>query len=292
EQAGLQSIAGGVDGVQGLREIVISFHGFYRSKNLFAVYAHVRGRASEHGGLEQCAMTLASAQQLGSCRHRLLNPLRRALGIRLADKRSKVGGFVLRITHLQLGNTCEKSVQKFLIDTALDQNTLHRDAALSGVGESAGKPACCTTSANSTAVSGVCGAGFRTMVQPQAMAGATLWATRFNGKLNGVMAAMAPMGKRRTMPQRPAVEACRSIGRYSPPMRPASSAATVKVKTARSTSARAVLMGFPACRQILRANSSCRCAMPCATSRKIRWRSKAGKRHVVSNVRTAAAIAC
>src|SRR5207248_9926670 len=62
EQAGLQSIAGGVDGGQGLREIVISFHGFYRSKNLFAVYAHVRGRASEDGGLEQCTITLASAQ--------------------------------------------------------------------------------------------------------------------------------------------------------------------------------------------------------------------------------------
>src|ERR1022692_3538119 len=45
-----------------------------------------------------------------------------------------------------------------------------------------GHPACWITSASSSAVSGVSSAGLRTMEQPAAMAGATLWATRFKGK--------------------------------------------------------------------------------------------------------------
>ncbi len=50
-------------------------------------------------------------------------------------------------------------------------------------------------SASNSAESGVCGAGFSTMEQPAAMAGATLCATRFSGKLKGVMPATGPEGK-------------------------------------------------------------------------------------------------
>ena len=48
---------------------------------------------------------------------------------------------------------------------------------------------------------GVRSAGFSTKGQPQAMAGATLWATRFSGKLNGVMKEQGPIGTRRVIPR-------------------------------------------------------------------------------------------
>ena len=50
------------------------------------------------------------------------------------------------------------------------------------------------------APTGVLDAGLSTHGQPAAIAGATLWATRFMGKLNGVMKAHGPSGKRRTSP--------------------------------------------------------------------------------------------
>src|SRR3954463_9522973 len=93
------------------------------------------------------------------------------------------------------------------------------------------------------------------------------------------------------MPQRPVVNSCRSSGRYSPPMRAASSAATLKVNTARSTSARAVLMGLPASRAIMRANSSRFCWILAETARRISCRLNTGSLRVISNARTLAAIA-
>ena len=50
-----------------------------------------------------------------------------------------------------------------------------------------GQPVLSMISASISDEIGVCGAGFRMIGQPAAMAGATLWATRFSGKLNGVM---------------------------------------------------------------------------------------------------------
>ena len=49
---------------------------------------------------------------------------------------------------------------------------------------------------------GVALAGFTTIGAPTASDGATLCATRFNGKLNGVMPRTGPIGKRRRMPTR------------------------------------------------------------------------------------------
>ncbi|MCD6672375.1 MAG: hypothetical protein LT106_05920 [Burkholderiaceae bacterium] len=57
-----------------------------------------------------------------------------------------------------------------------------------------GRPASANTSCSSRAVSGVCGAGFRTTALPTASAGATLCKTRFSGKLNGAIASTRPIG--------------------------------------------------------------------------------------------------
>ncbi len=59
-----------------------------------------------------------------------------------------------------------------------------------------GSPASRKSSASFRAERGVTVAGFSTTPFPPAMAGPTLWATRFRGSLKGVMAAMTPMGHR------------------------------------------------------------------------------------------------
>ena len=51
---------------------------------------------------------------------------------------------------------------------------------------------------------------------PQAIAGATLWATRFNGKLNGEMPETGPMGNRRTSPVLPLADSVMSSCSTSP----------------------------------------------------------------------------
>src|SRR5687767_3946198 len=65
----------------------------------------------------------------------------------------------------------------------------------------AGRPASASTSHNLTAVSGVVLAGLSTSELPAASAGATLCATKFKGKLNGLMAAITPTGRRVQKPK-------------------------------------------------------------------------------------------
>src|SRR3982750_4592422 len=57
-------------------------------------------------------------------------------------------------------------------------------------------------SAKRSAPIGVALAGFTTIGAPTASAGATLCATRFSGKLNGVMPSTGPIGNCRPMPLR------------------------------------------------------------------------------------------
>ena len=69
-----------------------------------------------------------------------------------------------------------------------------------------------SSSASAIAESGVCDAGFRTTGQPAAIAGAILWATRFSGKLNGLIAPTTPIGTRRVKPSFPAPASLRVHG--------------------------------------------------------------------------------
>lgn len=63
-----------------------------------------------------------------------------------------------------------------------------------------GKSVSASTSAMISAPTGVFAAGLSTKGQPAAIAGATLCATRFSGKLNGVMKLHSPTGTRRVIP--------------------------------------------------------------------------------------------
>ncbi len=119
-----------------------------------------------------------------------------------------------------------------------------------------GRPASRRTSHSSTAVRGVVDAGFSTTEFPAARAGPTLWATRFKGKLKGVMAATTPTGTRTQKPQRPSPAALASMGTVSPWTRFASSAEKRKVSTLRSASARACFQALPASRAMVVAISS------------------------------------
>ncbi|MNG03968.1 hypothetical protein D3C84_870720 [compost metagenome] len=62
----------------------------------------------------------------------------------------------------------------------------------------AGTPARCASSARARAVMGVWLAGFTTIVQPAASAGAALRVIMAAGKFQGVIAAQTPMGSRST----------------------------------------------------------------------------------------------
>ena len=127
--------------------------------------------------------------------------------------------------------------------------------------EPAGRSVSASSSPRISPDSGVAGAGLRMIGAPTAMAGATLWAHRFSGKLNGAMPRTGPRGKRRVSASRPAPPASVSSRCASPPLkRRASSAAKRKTETARPTSPRAHLMGLPFSAEISRAISSVRSA--------------------------------
>ncbi len=63
----------------------------------------------------------------------------------------------------------------------------------------AGQPASTRISAKTLASRGVSGAGFNTMVEPDAMHGATFRAVMNSGTFHGMMPAHTPTGSRRTM---------------------------------------------------------------------------------------------
>ena len=156
----------------------------------------------------------------------------------------------------------------------------------------AGQPASRMIPASVSAEIGVCEAGLSTTGQPAAIAGASLCATRFSGKLNGEIAAIGPIGKRRTMPWRPSPPGVASRCSSSSWKRVASSAAAAKVAALRPTSTRACLIGLPASSAIMRASGSARAAISSDTLRSTAARLWPGSLRVTSNAATAAWIAC
>ena len=121
--------------------------------------------------------------------------------------------------------------------------------------------------------SGSLDGGLSTIVLPAAIAGAILWTARLSGKLNGLMAAIGPIGNRRVMPTRSLPFGIRSSGIISPVIRSASSAPSRNVSTARSTSTSASRIGLPASAERSAPSSSRRALIPALISRRIRPRS-------------------
>ena len=130
-----------------------------------------------------------------------------------------------------------------------------------------------SSSASAMPESGVWDAGFSTTGQPAAIAGASLCATRLSGKLNGLIAPTTPIGTRSVKPILPAPTSDASSGTTSPASRRASTAANVKVDTARCASTRAVLIGLAASSAMMCAKSSTRSASRCAARSRISARS-------------------
>ena len=155
----------------------------------------------------------------------------------------------------------------------------------------AGIPASSKTSASNNAESGVRGEGLSTIVLPLAKQGATLWATRFSGKLNGVMPRMTPIGNRRTNPKCPAPGLLASMLIPWPGSPRTWAAANWKVNRARSTSASANVTGLPASATITSTNSCRRLARRSQTAVSFSARSKAGIFRVFWNAECALATA-
>ncbi len=144
--------------------------------------------------------------------------------------------------------------------------------------EPAGAPASSMISATVSMTSGSFDGGLRTIGLPLAIAGETLCAARFSGKLNGLIPAIGPIGKRRVIPTRPFDAGMRSSGIVSPTIRSASSAPRRNVIAARSTSTSESRIGLPASRAMSRPSSSRRALIPALMFRRIAPRSYAGQR--------------
>ena len=154
---------------------------------------------------------------------------------------------------------------------------------------SAGRPhSSMRSSASAMDENGVWLAGFSTTGQPAAMAGATLWATRLSGKLNGAMAPTTPMGTRSVKPSFPSPAAPASSGTISPASLRASAAANENVPDARSASTRAVLMGLAASPAMMRAKSSRRSVSRRAALSRTSARFHSGRGPAASAARAAA----
>jgi len=126
-------------------------------------------------------------------------------------------------------------------------------------------------------VSGVCRGGLSTTPQPAAIAGATLWAARLSGKLNGVIAPTTPIGTRIVQPRRPTPAGCASTTTPRPASVRASTAEKVIVCTARSTSTSACVTGLPASSASVRASSWRRSRMIAAARSRMAARSCEGR---------------
>ena len=129
----------------------------------------------------------------------------------------------------------------------------------------AGRSVSASSSPSTNADSGVAGAGLIRMGAPTASAGATLWATRFSGKLNGAIPRTGPLGTRLTRASRPAAAGSVSSRCTSPLHRRASSAAQRKTLAALVTSIRDHLIGLPFSAVISAAISSWRSSSRAAT---------------------------
>ena len=139
-----------------------------------------------------------------------------------------------------------------------------------------GRPASSSSSARSSAESGVWAAGLRTTAQPAASDGAILWATRLSGKLNGLIAPTTPSGRRSVNASLPSPACDASIGTIAPASFRASTAENVYVDIARLASTRAAFIGLPASSEISRATSSWRRPSAPATRTRISARLCAG----------------
>ena len=136
-----------------------------------------------------------------------------------------------------------------------------------------GTPAASMISPTVSITRGSLDGGLSTIGLPDAMAGAILWTARLSGKLNGLMPAIGPIGNRRVMPTRSLLAGIRSSGITSPTIRSASSAPSLNVSTARSTSTRASRIGLPASAAMSAPSSSRRARTPALISRRILPRS-------------------
>jgi hypothetical protein len=138
--------------------------------------------------------------------------------------------------------------------------------------EPSGRSVSASSSPSSSADSGVFGRGLSRIGAPTASAGATLWAARLSGKLNGEMPSTGPRGKRRTTAIRPSATGSVSSRCSVPDQRRASSAAHWKVDAARAASAVAHFTGLPLSAPMSSATSAARSDQPGET-----WNSAAAR---------------
>ena len=86
-------------------------------------------------------LAAAAAEQAGAGANRFFDPVDGADGVALADERTDVGGFIQRIANFQFLHAFDKKIGELAVDRVLDQNALHGNAGLTGIGEASGNAA-------------------------------------------------------------------------------------------------------------------------------------------------------
>ena len=137
ENPSLHAVGGIVHHTQGLVEIFIRLDGDHRAKNLLAVHFHVGLCPGKDSWLDQAVGAAAAAEQPSTGSDGLVDPTGGADRIGLADNRANVGGFVQRITRLQLLHRFDQQVSELSVHRLFYEDALHGDAGLACVGKSA-----------------------------------------------------------------------------------------------------------------------------------------------------------
>jgi len=131
----LQAVVGVVGQADGLVKVAVGRHRDHRGEQFLAVDAHVRRRVDQHGRLEHRPFAAPAQGDPGAGGHRLLH-----LGVGFlrrprVDHRADLHRRVTRIAELEPGNPLQQQLQRLVVDRAVDQHALHRDAVLPGIGE-------------------------------------------------------------------------------------------------------------------------------------------------------------
>ena len=130
--------------------------------------------------------------------------------------------------------------------SAISSSTIAAGSPVTRCSHPAGSPASAKMPTRAPADSGVRSEGLSTTGQPAARAGPSLCATRFSGKLNGVMAPTTPAATGRVKAAMFSPVGTTPMSRDSPWIRFASAAESSNVCTHRATSPRAAVIGLPA----------------------------------------------
>ena len=137
KNASLQTIRSIIDDRNRIIPSIIAAHSDHRRENLVAVDLHIRRGVGHHRRLEHRPFPRAAMQNRRPRFLRLRDPSLGPFRIAQGNHRANISIGIARVANLQGLDLIDKQIRKFFKDAALNQQTLNRNAVLSGIGEAA-----------------------------------------------------------------------------------------------------------------------------------------------------------